>query len=217
METQRHPTLSVRVNGDRVFVESGDYRREFHNLVVLGPDPKGVRKIIAVGESLGSLRLSSKAGSADATAQLAGAEEWTALDLQDFRPELAEPFISYLVLSHAPGMSWWTARRKLRIRIEIAGYDAVADDRRREFEGAVRRLWRQVLVNGVPARGFTRPWWHVPVLVGALVSVALAQTLAPRVGTAFRPLLLPSSLLVFLFAAAVLRRRKSRNLVQLGR
>jgi hypothetical protein len=160
MDTQGHPTLSVRVDGGRVFVESGDDRREFHNLIVLSTDPKGFRKVIAVGEPLDGLRQSSQAGRADAAALLARAEEKTALDLQDFRPELAGPFIHYLVMSLAMGMSWWT-RRKLRMRIDIASYDAVSDDRRREFEGAVRTIWRQVLVNGVPARRSTRPWWHV--------------------------------------------------------
>ncbi|WP_375770766.1 hypothetical protein NR798_07650 [Archangium gephyra] len=160
METRNHPTLSVRVEGDKAVVELGDYRRELPNLIVLSTDPKGFRKVIAVGEPLDGLRRSSQAGSADAAALLARAEERLALDLQDFRPGLAGPFINYLVMPLAMGMSWWT-RRKLRIRIDIAGYDAVTDDRRREFEGAVRRLWRQVLVNGVPARRSTLPWWHV--------------------------------------------------------
>ncbi len=161
METLNQPPISIRVDGDRVFVESEAHRREFRNLVVLSPNPKGVRKIIAVGESLGSLQQSSGAGSADAAALLAGAEEKTALDLQDFSPRLAGSFIGYLVQSletGAPG----TVRRKPSIRIEIAGYEAVADERRREFEETVRGLLgRQVLVNGVPAR--KRPWWHLPL------------------------------------------------------
>jgi hypothetical protein len=203
------PTLSIRVEGDRVRVESGTDRREFHNVLVLVPGPKGSKQIIAVGEPLESLRQSSEARSAEGARVLAGAEEKTALDLQGFRPELAAAFINYLVMTHAPGASSWFVRRKLRVSLEMAGYEAVAEELRREFEDAVRRLWGQVLVNGVTARGPTRPWWYVPALLGALAPVPLAVRLGPRLDTGLRSLLVPSALLVSLLATSIVTRRRS--------
>lgn len=206
----REPTLSIRVDGDRVRVESGASRSEVHNVLVLVLDPKGSRKIIAVGEPLYGLRLSREARSAEGARLLAGAEEKTALDLQDFRPELAAPFIHYLVMTHAPGASSWLVRRKQRVSIEMAGYDAVAEDLRREFEGAVRRLWGQVLVNGAPARGPTRSWWYVSAMAGALfVPLPLAVRLGSRLDTGLRSLLVPSAALVSLLAVSLMKRRRS--------
>jgi hypothetical protein len=164
-------TVSIRVNGDQVLVEYGTYRRECHNVVVLGRNAKGAQKIIAVGEGRDALVLPDVPGRDQLAAQtlLAGAEDCVAVDVGDFWPKLAALFVGYLVAEPVLPRPWWSVRRVLDVRVEIAGYALIPEEQRLEFEEKLEGLGRKVSVNGAPIRSRPLPWWHWPVRVGALV------------------------------------------------